>query len=284
MSPTSLDPELLRAFVAVADHLSFTRAAERLNRTQASVSLQVKRLERQLGVGLFRRSTAHVELTGSGGDFLVDARRILALNEQALARLSVRQLPGELRIGVMEDYGTKVLPGLIASAAERFPQVQIDMEIGLTGRMLKRLGTSFGLVIAMHAEGCLEGELLRRDEAVWATGPQGAAEEREPLPLALSYPDCLFRQWATRALSDAGLAWRLTFVSPSMAAVEAVVAHGLAITIFKRSMLPEGFRTIADRLPNLPPAEIRLHLADELSRSARLVADHIARGLKAHGG
>src|SRR4051812_6814406 len=122
MSRPSLDPEVLRAFVAVADHLSFTRAAQQLNRTQASVSLQVKRLEDQLGVGLFRRSTAHVELTGTGDDFLVDAKRILALNEQALARLSARHLPGQLRIGVMEDYGTKVLPDLIASAAERFPQ------------------------------------------------------------------------------------------------------------------------------------------------------------------
>ncbi|WP_352800892.1 LysR family transcriptional regulator [Mesorhizobium sp. M0320] len=65
----TLDPELLRAFIVVADRLSFTRAAEQLNRTQAAVSLQVKRLEERLDAALFRRSTARVELTAAGRGF-----------------------------------------------------------------------------------------------------------------------------------------------------------------------------------------------------------------------
>ena len=135
-----LDPDLLRAFVVVADRLSFTRAAEQLNRTQAAVSLQVKRLEERLEIALFRRSTARVELTAAGEGFLTDARRILALNEQAIARISSQRVAGRVRIGVMEDYGTKILPRLLADIAERFPLVQVEMEIGLTALLLKRLG------------------------------------------------------------------------------------------------------------------------------------------------
>ena len=136
MSARHLDPELLQAFVAVADRLSFTRAAAELNRTQATVSLQVKRLEDRLGILLFRRSTARVELTAGGASFLPDARRILALSEEVLARLSEQRMAGWVRLGVMEDYGTKLLPRLLAGAAEQFPLVQVEMEIGLTARML----------------------------------------------------------------------------------------------------------------------------------------------------
>jgi DNA-binding transcriptional LysR family regulator len=282
MSIPSLDPELLRAFVAVAEHLSFTRAAEQLNRTQATVSLQVRRLEERLGVALFRRSTARVELTAAGDGFLIDARRILALNEQAIARVSNQRVAGRIRIGVMEDYGTKVLPRLLADIAGRFPLVQVEMEIGLTARLLKRLGSSFDAVIAMHAEGATKGDLICRERAIWAAAADHAVEELDPLPIALSNPDCLFRSWAVEALNKAGLPWRLAYVSPSLSAVEAIVAQGLAITVVKGSMLAPGLRSIHSgrHLPPLPGAEIRLHRSETSPASATLVIDHLAHRLR----
>src|SRR5690242_15087136 len=106
-------PELLRAFVAVAEHRSFTRAALELNRTQAAVSLQIKRLEEQVGLRLFWRSTSRVELTKAGMCLLGDARQVLAVNERMLERLTRRPTELVLRLGVMEDYGTRILPGLL---------------------------------------------------------------------------------------------------------------------------------------------------------------------------
>lgn len=281
MSTSSLDPELLRAFVAVAEHLSFTRSAERLNRTQAAVSLQVRRLEERLGVALFRRSTGRVEITAAGEDFLIDARRILTLSEQAIARLSNQKVAGRIRIGVMEDYGTKVLPRLLADVAERFPLVQIEMEIGLTARLLKRLGPSFDAVFAMHPEGATEGELICREKAVWVAAADHAVEELDPLPVALSNPDCLFRTWAVEALSKAGRPWRLAYVSPSLSAVEAIVEQGLAVTVIKGSMLATGLRSVDSGryVPPLPGAEIRLHRSETLTPSATLVIDHLAHRL-----
>jgi len=278
----TLDPELLRAFVVVADRLSFTRAAEQLNRTQAAVSLQVKRLEERLDTALFLRSTARVELTAAGEGFLSDARRILALNEQALARISSQRVAGRVRIGVMEDYGTKILPRLLADLAERFPLVQVEMEIGLTALLLKRLGSSFDAVIAMHPEGTAEGELICRERAIWAAASTRAVEELDPLPVALSYPDCLFRAWAIEALDKAGRPWRLAYVSPSLAATEAIVGQGLAITVVKGSMLAPGLRGISPGryVPSLPGAEIRLHRAATASASAVLVVDHLASRLR----
>ncbi|MEI5682558.1 LysR substrate-binding domain-containing protein [Mesorhizobium sp. CCNWLW179-1] len=285
MSTPTLDPELLRVFVAVAEHLSFTRAAEHLNRTQAAVSVQVRRLEARLGAALFRRSTARVELTAVGGDFLVDARRILALNDEAIARIAGHKLSGHLRIGVMEDYGTRILPDLLAEVAERFPFVQIEMEIGLTARLLKRLGSSFDAVIAMHPENTSEGELICEEEAIWVAAPDFAVDKLNPLPVALSNPDCLFRSWAVAALDEAGRPWRLAYVSPSLAAVEAIVERGLAITVMKGSMVSPRLRSlpIGLHVPQLPSAEIRLHRSATIGHGAAMVVDHLEQRLRSSG-
>ena len=87
MNLPALDPELLQAFVAVADQRSFTRAAATLNRTQSAVSMQIKRLEDRLGVELFHRTKANVDLSPCGEGLLGYARRILSLSDEAIAHL-----------------------------------------------------------------------------------------------------------------------------------------------------------------------------------------------------
>ena len=170
MSAPLLEPELLKAFVAVADSRSFTRAATQLNRTQSAVSMQIKRLEERLGVELFNRTKANVDLSAAGEGLLGYARRILTLNDEAVGKLWERKIEGVVRLGVMDDYGTLIVPPVLASFAACYPLVHVEMEIGLTSSMPSRLGTAYDLVIAMHPEGSGEGEFLRREQAAWATG------------------------------------------------------------------------------------------------------------------
>src|SRR6476469_5513455 len=157
MSIPSLDPELLRAFVAVADHRSFTRAAVTLNRTQSAVSMQIKRLEDRLGVELFNRTKANVDLSAAGEGLLGYARRILTLNDEAVGKLWERKIEGAVRLGVMDDYGTLIIPPVLASFAACYPLVHVEMEIGLTSSMPSRLGTAYDLVIALRPTGSGEG-------------------------------------------------------------------------------------------------------------------------------
>ena len=152
MTTPDLDPDLLRAFVAVADHRSFTRAAAMLNRTQSAVSMQIKRLEDRLGAALFNRTKANVELSAAGEGLLGYARRILALNEEAVGSLAERKVEGVVRLGVMDDYGTLVVPALLASFLAGYPRIHVEMETGLTSGMTSRLGEAYDLVIAMHPE------------------------------------------------------------------------------------------------------------------------------------
>ena len=277
MSTLSLDPDLLKAFVAVADHRSFTRAAATLNRTQSAVSMQIKRLEDRLGVELFNRTKANVDLSAAGEGLLGYARRILTLNEEAIGRLAERKVEGVVRLGVMDDYGTFIIPPLLANFLAGYPKIHVEMETGLTSSMPARLGEAYDLVIAMHPEGRGEGEFLRREQAVWATSPSQAVEEMEPLPVALYPQGCLFRKWAIEALDAAKRSWRLAFVSHSLAAVESVAAQGLAVTVVKASTFAPKLRPLSDRdgMPRLPAADVCLHRAANLSRAGALLADHL---------
>ncbi|RZN26946.1 LysR substrate-binding domain-containing protein [Bradyrhizobium sp. Leo121] len=278
----SMDPDLLKAFVAVADHRSFTRAAVALNRTQSAVSMQVKRLEERLQAELFHRTKANVDLSAAGEGLLGYARRILSLNEEAMGRVREHKVEGRVRLGVMDDYGTLLVPPLLASFVANYPLIHIEMETGLTSSMTDRLGEAYDLVIAMLPEGRGEGELLRCEQAVWAASPEHRVEELDPLPVALYPQGCLFRSWAMQALDAAKRPWRLAFVSHSLAAVEAIAVQGLAVTVVKAGTFPPRLRRLSDRdgMPPLPRAEIRLHRAANLSRAALLLADHLVAELR----
>lgn len=277
-----LDPDLLKAFVTVADHRSFTRAAAMLNRTQSAVSMQIKRLEDRLQVELFHRTKANVELSTAGEGLLGYARRILTLNDEAVGRLRTHKVDGVVRLGVMEDYGTSVVPPLLANFIAGYPLINVEMETGLTCSMPDRLGDSFDLVIAMHPEGYGEGQFLRREQAIWAASPHQTLEELDPLPVALYPQGCLFRKWAMEALDAAKRPWRLAFVSQSQGAVESIVAQGLAVTVMKSGTFPQRLRPLSpeDGMPGLPAADIRLHRAANLSPAAALLADHLLETMR----
>jgi DNA-binding transcriptional LysR family regulator len=285
MSLPALDPELLQAFVAVADQRSFTRAAATLNRTQSAVSMQIKRLEDRLGVELFHRTKANVDLSPSGEGLLGYARRILSLNDEAIAHLREHKVEGVVRLGVMDDYGTLIVPPLLASFLTGYPLIHIEMETGLTSSMPARLGEAYDLVIAMHPVGRGDGEFLCREQAVWATSAEHQVEEQDPLPVALYPQGCLFRRWAMEALDAVTRRWRLAFVSHSLAAVESIAAQGLAVTVVKSGTFPSRLRRLSERdgLPPLPAADICLHRAANLSHAGTLLADHLRMAISREG-
>jgi DNA-binding transcriptional LysR family regulator len=282
MTTPDLDPDLLKAFVAVADSRSFTRAARILHRTQSAVSMQIKRLEDRLGVELFHRTKAQVGLSPSGEGLLGYARRILLLNEEAIGHLREHKVEGLVRLGVMDDYGSLVVPTLLAKFASGYSRIHVEMETGLTANMLTRLGEAFDLVIAMHPVGKGGGEFLRREQAVWATSASQPVEQIDPLPVALYPQGCLFRKWATDALDSNNRRWRLAFVSHSLAAVESIASQGLAVTVVKSGTFPKKLRLLSERegMPRLPAADICLHRAANLSRAASLLADQLVAGIE----
>ena len=280
--PANIDTDLLRAFVTVADRRSFTRAARSLHRTQAAVSMQIKRLEQITRTRLFDRGARLVSLTTEGERLLGYARRIVALNDEALQAMAETRFAGTVRLGVIEDYAAGVLPAILARFLAGHPQLTIEVETGLTTRLLQQLGRPFDLILAMHAAGTTTGEVVRRERPIWAVARGREVHEQVPLPLALSPQGCVFREWALATLDHAGRAWRITYVSPSLGAISAAVAAGLAISVFKASTCPPSLRLLGPRdgLPALPEADIVLHRAAGASRAVRALGDHLVEALR----
>ena len=134
-----------------------------------------------------------MDLIAAGERLLGYARRILSLNEEAVGRVREHRVQGRVRLGVMDDYGTLLVPPLLASFIANYLLIDVEMETGLTSTMTDRLGKTYNIVIAMHPEGHSEGELLRREQAVWAASAEHRVEVSNPLPVALYPQGCLFR-------------------------------------------------------------------------------------------
>jgi DNA-binding transcriptional LysR family regulator len=280
----NIETELLRVFVTVVETRGFTRAARALNRTQSAVSMQIKRLEERIGRRLFERNGRAVSLSRDGEALVSYARRILRINDEVLEAISRPEVEGVVRLGVIEDYATVVLPQILAHFAAEHARVYVELQTGLTVHLLERLGAPFDLVLGMQPAGRSgDGEAIRREAAMWVGSRVHAAHERSPLPLALYPNGCLFREWALSALDRAGRQWRITYMSPSLAAVEAAVAAGLAVTVVKAGTMPKNLRSLGpkDGLPRLPVAEIVLYRAPRrLSKAATLLGDYIRETLR----
>jgi DNA-binding transcriptional LysR family regulator len=141
----------LRYFVAVAEELSFRRAAEKLNLAQPPLSAQIKSLETELNVRLFDRTTRSVTLTHAGRLFLEEARLVLAAASQAERRAyeAAHGVTGTLRLGVMAPVANAWLAGILRSFRQRFPRVELslfDLNIPEQFRRLRAQELDAGLV------------------------------------------------------------------------------------------------------------------------------------------
>jgi DNA-binding transcriptional LysR family regulator len=262
--PANLDTDLLRAFVAVADARSFTRAAEALLRTQAAVSQQVRRLEEAVGKRVFERDTRGVRLTRDGELLLTYARRMLSLNDEAMAALRPAVAARPVRIGSPDDYATMLLPRVLARFAETHPGVPVEVICDNSVDLVPALEAGrYDLALVTQHAGAAGGTLVRREPLVWVAPPEEGIERQDPLPLALFPQGCLCRGYAVRALEGIGRAWRVAIASDSVVAIHGAVLGGLGVTAMEACTVPPGLRVLGadDGFPGLPPVDIALHLA-----------------------
>ena len=274
----NLDMDVLRTLAVAMDVGGFAKAAERLGRSQSAVSLQMRRLEDRVGRPLFQRQGRLLGLTEAGEVVLGYARRILALNDEAVAAARGIAVEGSVRFGVPQDFGDSWLPGVLARFARAHPQVHIEARVDRSTILVERVASG-GLDLAL-AWGCgpraANGTVVARLPMVWI-GPKGHARARDDtVPLALFEAPCVFRQPGIEALDTAGLKWRLTFTTPSLAGLWAAAEAGLGVTVRTPFGLPASVASLDARsgLPKLPEAELRLHVADaELQPAASRLRD-----------
>ena len=256
-----LESDLLRTFVAIADNGSFSRAAERVGRSQSAVSLQMKRLEDSTGCGLFRRESHGVSLTASGKRLLLNARRILRLMDRAAGELSGAAVAGTVRLGMPASYGAATLSAVLTRFAEICPGVEVTLDCA-QGRALEPALAAGELDLIVFATGQpgAEGEALMHDPAVWVTSASHDTHECDPLPVALFGPTCWWHSRALQILEDRGRRYRIACTSQSTEAVAAAVMSGLAVAVLEQSTVPQGARiqTEAEGFPGFPGSTVVL--------------------------
>lgn len=176
----------LRCFVAVAEELHFSRAAERLNMTQPPLSRQIRLLEHHVGVQLLERTSRTVRLTAAGKAFFPDAARILRLAEEAAAtaRRNAKGEKGSLSIGFTASFGYQLLPAMVRRLRELAPDISLTLKELVTGAQLEGLhagSLDIGLGRPHSHDGDLESQFLAR-EALYLAIPKQEAElwPREP--------------------------------------------------------------------------------------------------------
>ena len=282
VSYPSIDSELLRTFVAIADHGGFTRAAEMVNRTQSAVSMQMKRLEEDvMQRPLFQREGRQLSLTAEGQLLLGYARRILKLHAEVLSSLRQPHMVGTVRIGTPDDYVMRFMQGILVRFAESYPLVQVELHCEPSFQLLQR--QDLDLTVVTREPGTEIGQLLRQERLVWAQARGSNLHERATLPLAMFNAQCFCRSWACNGLDALGRDYRIAYTSPSLSAIMAAVSAGLAITAQLQSLITPDLQIIgeAEGLPALPSASIVL-LRNERSHSqvSETLAEQIVEGFR----
>ncbi|EWH00214.1 LysR family transcriptional regulator [Halomonas sp. BC04] len=279
-----LDTDVLRTFVAIAECGSFTRAARQIFRTPSALSMQIKRLEETLGHTLFVREARQVRLTPEGEVLLGYGRRLLKLNEEAVAQFLAPAMVGRLGFGTTDDVGSRILPGVLAQFARSHPAVQVDVVVGSSRAMLARLDAGeldLVLVTAGNPGQEERGVIVHSEPLVWTGREGGVAVQRSPLPVALAHQGCAWRGMALEALSQAGLSYRIAYTCEHSAGQEAAMIADLAVSPFPQSLVRPPLRRIdPDLLPPLGEYQLALVKRPGADPACETLVEHVMRAFQ----
>jgi DNA-binding transcriptional LysR family regulator len=259
-----IDSSLLRAFVTVAETGAVGVAATRLARTQAAVSMQLRRLEEELGQRLLDRSPRGVQLTEAGQLLLPYAHTILGAGADARRALSAGQVSGTVRLGLLEDIAVGRLPRALRRFSTAYPQVALEIVVDSSAALSSRLADgSLDLVVGDPAL-VDAAPLLTWTQPLHWVGARGFNRDVEAaLPVVAFGDACLWQQQVLTALRRAGIAWRIVCTSTSLPAVQSAVEAGLGVSVLlDGNIRTESMRVLgqADGLPDAPTADFGLFM------------------------
>ena len=277
----NLDLDLLRTLVYIAEESSFTRAAERVGRTQSAVTLQIQKLEALVRQPLVTRSKGGpIELTPQGRALVEKARTMLGLNDEVFQSFGPDQAEAKLRLASSPEYSVFFMAGALEALGARYPTAVVEVFEGFSCQIAPQIRNGlFDIVVceATHIPKGWDSREIWRGPLRWVTSKANPAHEKTPLPLSLSpadcpwrppwLDDCFWRSAPLRALERAGREHRVVSAASSMEGLYAPVIKGAAVTISMGFRLPDELRCVEadESLPELPDLRIVLLM----SRTAR---------------
>lgn len=275
-----LELDVLRTFVAIAETGSFTAAANAVFRTPSAVSMQIKKLEDILGRSVLSRDARSVTMTTDGEILLGYARRLLAINREAVSKFIVPDISGVVRLGSPDDYGERVLPHVLKRFAQTHPSVAVDVVIDQSSNLRRRLEDrtlDITLVTNSYKNAGSGGEVLLTEPVVWAGAQGGCAHLREPLPVSLWEEGCAWRAAALEALGREGRNYRVAYMSAHTAGQRSAILADLAVAPLPKSFLGCDLveLTAKDGLPDIGSYSLAMFVAPDVTPPVEAAADHI---------
>ena len=227
-----LDPRLLRAFVAILDAGSFTRAAERLNMTQSTISQQLARLEDGVGQILVDRDARPVGATPAGERLLGYARRILALQHEARVALGDPAGTTAIRIGLPEDIFSGPMAGLFRDFVREHREIRLDVTAGLSRELGRRYrGGELDIAVVKETAPSADRRASFPEPMGWVEGCDAGGDWPDPMPLVVFPPGGLYRDQMFERIERERRRWYVAFSGSSLANVLVAVEAGLGITL-----------------------------------------------------
>ena len=274
-----LDLDVLRTFVAIAETGSFTTAATAVYRTPSAVSMQIKKLEDILGRSVFARDARSVSLTTDGEMLLGYARRLLAINREAVSKFIVPDIVGVVRLGSPDDYGERVLPHVLKRFAQSHPAIAVDVTIDQSINLRRRMddrALDITLLTNSYKASAIGAEVLLTEPIVWAGAKGGCAHLRDPMPISVWEEGCAWRAGALEALGREGRNYRVAYMSAHTAGQRAAIMSDLAIAPLPRSFLGSDMVALGakDGLPEIGNYRLAMVVSPEASAPVKSVADH----------
>jgi DNA-binding transcriptional LysR family regulator len=272
-----LELDLLRSFVSVVDTGGFTRAGERVHRTQSTVSQQIKRLEETLGYPLLHRDGKQATPTEQGERLVSYARRLLALEQEARDVMVRPESEGVVRLGLPEDFTVYRLTELLSDFARSRPGLRLDVRSGLSVQSRRAIERGeLDLALYKRDAGESGGIAAWPERLHWITSRQHPINfRRDPLPFCMFEQGCLYRNRMIHAAEAAGRAWHMAYTSPSLAGIQAAVSAGIGVSILPEvAILPEH-RVLKskDGFPAITNTEVVLVTAANASPATRRLAE-----------
>ncbi|WP_082439629.1 MULTISPECIES: LysR substrate-binding domain-containing protein [unclassified Massilia] len=261
----------LRCFVAVAEELNFSRAAERLGMTQPPLSRQIRLLEHHVGAQLLERNSRMVRLTSAGKSFFNEATRILRISEEAAfsARRAAKGEQGTLAIGFTSASGYSLLPEVVQRLRERSPGISLTLKELVSTAQVEALNAGeldLGLMRPHTVNGELESVLLateslmlairERDAGQWPLEPSFQDLHGKPFIMYSPYEARPFYQMLSERFASAGVAPEFVEHIGQVHTMLALVRAGVGVALIAEGAARLKFDGIVMR--KIPTAPVQM--------------------------
>lgn len=278
-----LESSLLRSLLAVVDTGSFVGAARVVHRTPSAISMQMKKLELQLGQPIFAHQGRSVALTPSGEVLLTYARRVAEIAEEAMTRFDRLSYRSKVRLGMPEDYAAVFLPSMLSGLTAAQPRMEIEVTCHASVGLFAMLEIG-EIDVAFVTSGCGTDGVVQSDGPIyhdrlaWAGLSTGSAHLQRPLPIAIAPLTCPWRKAAIDALDAAGISYRIVYTGINFAGQIASIFTGHAVAPLPLVSLPPGISAFGEEygLPRIGACSLELrrspHASGEFVSAAM---DHI---------